>query len=106
MTDSAISVKIPLTGGNIRNAHFYLREARQLLPLDSIGGKNKSVTAWPVSVTYAPGGTVETDIDGAKMIFRDRSSTKNFLKLSGAVEGNKILLERIADRHFRVTLCA
>lgn len=99
-------VVIPLTGGNIRNGHFYLREARSLLPTNVIGGSNKSAAGWPVTVAFASGETVETDVDGEKMIFRERAAVRRFFEHVKPQEGDRLLLERTAEWHFRVSLVA
>ena len=100
------SVYIPLTGGNIRNGHFYLRGALDTLPADSIGGANKTSSGRSVNVTFVPGGSVDTDVDGTKMIFRSRSLVSRFFKLSGACEGDTIILEQTGQRQFRVQLAS
>ncbi|KAB7646099.1 hypothetical protein [Polymorphobacter fuscus] len=101
-----VGVHIPLTGGNIRNGHFYLRVARSLLPVNAIGGSNKSAAGWPVTVNFASGETVETDVDGEKMIFRERAAVRRFFERVKPREGDRLLLERTAERHFRVSLAA
>ncbi len=103
---SRTGVHIQLTGGNIRNGHFYLRVARSLLPVNAIGGANKSAAGWPVTLNFASGETVETDIDGEKMIFRERAAVRRFFERVKPREGDRLLLERTAERHFRVSLLA
>lgn len=101
---SGPSISIPLTGGNIRNGHFYLRGALDTLPADSIGGANKAASGRPVTLTFVPGETIDTDVDGTKMIFRSRSSVSRFFELSGACEGDTVLLEQTGQRQFRIQL--
>lgn len=99
-------VHIPLTGGNIRNSHFNLQAARSLLPADAIGGANKGSAGWPVTVHFSSGESVETDIDGQKMIFRERAAVRRFFERVKPREGDQLLLELTADRQFRVSLAA
>lgn len=101
---SAKICRITLTGGNVRNHHFYLRDAASLLPADSIGGKNADERALPITVRFTPGPTVETDVDGAKMIFRDRSAVRTFMESAAAVEGDVVVLELTGPRTVEVTL--
>lgn len=96
--------KIPLSGGNVRNHPFYVRGAQELLPADCFGGKNASEAGRPVTIRFVPGETIETDVDGSKMILRNRSAVREFLELSAAKEGDVVLLELIDDRTFEVRL--
>lgn len=97
-------IRIPLTGGNIRNSHFYLRAVRHLLPRDAIGGSNKSAAGQPISVSFAPGQTIETDIDGEKMIFRDRAAVRAFFDVVRPQEGDHVLFRRLSERRFAASL--
>lgn len=96
--------RITLTGGNVRNHHFYLRDCQLLLPSGAIGGKNKDELGQPFTVRFEPGQTVETDVDGEKMIFRNRAAIREFLESSAASEGDVVVLERTADRVIEVRL--
>ena len=82
-----------VTGGNIRNNHIYL--PLEFFPNDAIGGSNKASAATrPVSVTFEPGGTVETDIDGSKRILRTRGPVGDFLARAGVRDGDAVLITR------------
>lgn len=94
---------IPLTQGNLNNNHFYLRAAVSLLPTDSIGGKNKDEPGCPIQVSFQPGLTVETDVDGDKMIFRRRTPIRDFFERSGCAAGDAVRITRVAERQFVVT---
>ena len=100
----ATSVDIPLSGGNIRNGHFYLRRAVHLLPHDCIGGSSKAQAAKNIHVNFDPGTTVETDIAGDKMILRSRSQVRDFFERTGAKEGDYLRLSRIAEYSYVVAL--
>ncbi|NJC05761.1 hypothetical protein GGQ97_001554 [Sphingomonas kaistensis] len=96
--------RVPLTGGNIRNNHFYLRSCSTLIPEGGVGGRNSSDPGVPFTVVFSPGQTIETDVDGAKMIFRARQPVRDFFKRSGAQEGDKVVIQRGGDRLMKVSL--
>lgn len=96
--------RVPLTGGNIRNSHIYLRNCSEVVPADGIGGKNMRNPGTPFEVTFSPGDTVHTDVDGSKMIFRCRTPVREFFEQTNAEEGDVVLIERTGDRSLRVTL--
>ena len=96
--------RVPLTNGNVNNHHFYLRSCAHLIPDGGVGGKNKSEAGASFTVTFDPGMTVETDVDGAKMILRDRSGVRDFFKRSGAAAGDDVILERTGPRSLLVRL--
>jgi hypothetical protein len=96
--------RITLTGGNIRRYHFYLRHCRSLIPPGAIGGKNKSDLGQPITVRFEPGQTIETDVAGDKMIFRNRGAVRDFLENSAAAEGDVVVVERTGDRVLEVRL--
>lgn len=93
--------RVPLTEGNVRNGHFYLRECRDLLPTDCIGGGSKAELRRSVTVQFEPGPTVDTDVDGTKMLFRNRRAQREFLEASAAEAGDIVILERLDAR----TIC-
>jgi hypothetical protein len=97
-------VDIPLSGGNIRNGHFYLRSAERLLPSDCIGGSNKAQAGQNIRVRFEPGMSVETDIAGDKMILRTRGQVRDFYERAGAKEGDCLRFGRVDHHDFVVTL--
>lgn len=94
--------RVKLTAGNIRNHHFYLRGCDAVIPEGGIGGKNKEARGQPFTVRFEPGPTVETDVDGAKMILRDRKAVRAFLEAAAAVEGDTVAIERTSERTLEV----
>lgn len=96
--------RVSLTGGNIRNNHFYLRSCSVLIPEGGVGGSNSSDQGVPFTVVFSPGQTIETDVDGAKMIFRARQPVREFFERSGAQEGDQVLIERGGERLIKVSL--
>lgn len=98
-------VDIPLTDGNIRNGHFYLRAAERLLPSDCIGGANRhGASTTPLHVRFEPGGMVQTDVAGDKMILRARAPVRDFFARSGARVGDQVRFTRRGSHAFVVTL--
>lgn len=96
--------RVKLTAGNIRNHHFYLRQCQSVIPEGGVGGKNKDQQGTPFAVRFAPGSTVETDVDGDKMILRNRKAVREFLEASAAAEGDVVVVERAGERSITVWL--
>lgn len=93
---------IELTGGNVRNDHFYLR-GLPWLPSEVIGGSSEAEAAAQVLVvTFDPGPRVETDVAGDKMILRARAPVGEFFKKINATEGTRIVVELTGPRELRV----
>ncbi|MCP1974274.1 ASCH domain-containing protein [Bradyrhizobium elkanii] len=85
--------RVAVTGGNIRNNHIYL--PLDFFPEDAIGGSNRfQPAARTISATFAPGRTVETDIDRGKRILRVRSAVGEFFTAAGVVEGDIVRLTK------------
>lgn len=100
------SCRVPLTGGNIRNNHFYLRGCESIIPTGGIGGKSVADSGRRFAVNFEPGSESETDVDGSKMILRARGAVRDFYVRSGAAEGDQIIITRTAERELTVTLLA
>jgi hypothetical protein len=93
---------VTVSGGNLRNGHFYL--PLDFFPDDAIGGSNKALAAHrKISVNFMPGATVETDIDGSKRILRERGAVKDFFARNGIVEGQAIRLRRLGPYRYEVS---
>jgi len=98
---SAASLK--LTGGNIRNNHFYVVGLEVITPPNTIGGPNSATRAAnTITVTFVPGQTIETDIAGDKMILRNRSAVGDFFDRIAAKEGDRIVVEHDGGSSWRV----
>jgi hypothetical protein len=96
---------VRLTGGNIRNGHIYLRKVRHLLPDDVVGGPNAEATAPNLlTVAFAPGPTITTDVAGDKMILRQRGPVREFFRASGARENDDVTVERTGPYSLRISL--
>ena len=89
---SAASLR--LTGGNIRNNHFYVKGHEEFTPPGTVGGPNTVARAAnSITVTFVPRETIETDIAGDKMILRNRSAVGDFFERISAKEGDRIVVE-------------
>jgi hypothetical protein len=97
--------KSVLSGGNLRNNHFYLTGFLDRFPENSIGGPNKSLRA-PKEITIDWGGPnlVHTDIDRTKRLFRGRGWVGNFFASTNAAEGDTVIVEQSGPYSFRVRL--
>lgn len=94
-----------LSDGNLRNAHFYLRDLVAAFPADAIGGPN-SASGASGTVTIDWGGALPavTDIDGTKRIFRSRGWIRTFFERTGARAGDTVVIEQTGARSYRVRL--
>lgn len=90
-----------ITGGNLRNNHFYIGEFLDKFPADSIGGSNKQEAA-PREITVDWGGPapITTDIDRTKRMFRKRGWVRHFFLASGASEGDAVVV--MSSKPYRV----
>ena len=102
MAENLKAVIVELTGGNVRNAHIYLREALGFFPADSIGGSHAGEAASPITLRLTA-EAIETDIDGSKFIFRDRGAIRRFFDQQNVEEGDLILIEREQPRTYSIS---
>lgn len=100
-----VRATIVLTQGSLNNSYLQLTSALAIFPTDSIGSSSASNSAENrITVTFEPGGSVDTDIDGTKKIFRARSEVSKFLTLSSAKEGDFVDIERVEPYRYKVSL--
>ena len=102
MANNLKAIIVEVTGGNVRNAHIYLREALGFFPADAIGGSNANEAAKAIRLRFT-GEEVETDIDGSKGIFRERASTRRFFEREHFEEGDLVLIEREGSRLYSIS---
>ena len=96
---------IPLSEGNIRNNHFYLRSALDRFPADVIGGSNKTQMAMrTVVIDWGGAAPAQTDIDGQKKFFRSRGWIRSFFEANQAQPGDRVRLEQTGPYTYRVEL--
>jgi hypothetical protein len=99
------SVVVEITLGNIKNSHMYLRSCIDFFPEDCIGGPNKATKAESsMTLEFEKIGTVETDIDGSKVFFRNRSYIKQFLELHDVAPGEKVEIEKITPYQYKIRM--
>lgn len=100
----APSIAVPVTAGNLRNGHVYLREFLWFFPKTAIRGTGTERCDVTPCILELPGlGTIETEIDADKAIFRWRG-WKKFFKLQKVAEGDSILITRLARDRFTVNV--
>lgn len=92
-TPGRVLGRTKITGGNLRNDHFYIRAFLDRFPADTIGGRNKKEAA-PREITIDWGSPfpVITDIDRTKGMFRKRGWVGKFFEASAAREGDIIVV--------------
>lgn len=90
-TPGVLLGRTKVTGGNIRNSHFYIREFLDRFPADTIGGRNKKeAAAREIIIDWGGPSPVITDIDRTKGMFRKRAWVGKFFEASAAREGDTI----------------
>ena len=99
-----MSARITLTQGNINNHHFYLRDCSGLIPAGGIGGKNKRDLGQKFTVVFEPGGAIETDVAGDKMILRDRAAVRAFFEATDARAGDVVIVTSLNTSGLKVQL--
>src|SRR3954453_3614711 len=102
MNETLKAVIIEVSGGNIRNHHINLRGAFGLFPDDCFGGSNEAGRANSINLQIGR-ESVDTDIDEAKAIFRERGAIRRFFDTDDIHEGDLILIERVTDRSYRLS---
>ncbi|WP_081531610.1 hypothetical protein [Rhodovulum sp. P5] len=94
---------VRLSGGNVRNNHFYLR-GMPWLPPEVIGGPNaSSAAAEKLTVVFSNGQCIQTDVAGDKMILRDRGAVRKFFSDIKAQDGTEILIELVSPKEIHVS---
>jgi hypothetical protein len=96
--------RITLRVGNIRNYYLRLGSILEMFPPDAIGGSSKAEPGLAILVHFKPGSSAETDIDGGKLMFRNRSAVREFFESSAAVVGDVVVIEKLSERTFNIHL--
>jgi len=72
---------IPISEGNIKQHHVYLRSVLSFFPTDSVGGSDESQrAARPLTVAFDGGPTISTDIAGPDLHAREGRSAHYFFR--------------------------
>lgn len=89
--------------GALRNNHIRLTGIMDWFEADAVGGANRDSAAQSQVVVDWDGhpGT-ETDLDGAKAIFRDRSLIAHFVRDTGLQAGEQVEIRRLAPYRYRL----
>lgn len=87
---------IRLTKSSIENGYISLSSSRDFFPPDVIGGSNRASAAPQTITMIFRHGSVQTDIDGAHWIPRDRTATRDFFRQNEAKAGDVIIVDRLA----------
>ena len=96
------SVDIELSAGAIAQGYLPLRRALGLLPARAIGGGNRACAAQSIRVHLNTGGTVESDIDGVKMLLRARAPIRAYYEAQQVEPGSTLRLTLRADGDFEL----
>ncbi|PHO06022.1 hypothetical protein CSC82_01360 [Rhodobacteraceae bacterium 4F10] len=92
-----------ITGGNLRNSHFYIGDFLGKFPADTIGGSSKEAAgSKEITVDWGGPSTVMTDIDRTKRMFRKRGWVRQFFLASGARENDTVIVTASAPYHVHV----
>jgi hypothetical protein len=95
------SIAVPVTAGNIRNGHLYVRDFLWFFPKSALRGERIGADAETCLLELDGIGSIETDIDPEKGIFRWRG-WKKFFKHHGVSEGDEVVFSRRKRNEFDV----
>jgi hypothetical protein len=101
-----------LTPGNLRQSHLYIRSHYDFFPPDCVAPATKTAPTNSELEIFLDGlnETVKTDIarDGKsgkpRGFFRGRTWVRRFFEHHEVSAGDELLLERTADRRYRLTV--
>ncbi|MFQ6047894.1 MAG: DNA methyltransferase, partial [Phycisphaerae bacterium] len=97
-------IEVPITLGNVRNGHVYVRDFLWFFPKSAIRGNRLDRSeARPCTLELADFGIVQSEIDAAKGIFRWRG-WKRFFRQHSVGEGDCLVFSRIGRNRFSVTV--
>jgi len=100
----AATIRIPLTAGNLRNGHVYVRNFLWFFPKSAIRGERiDQGDLQPCVLELAGFGTIETEIDADKAIFRWRG-WKKFFRQQGVAQGDHLIITRVERDRFSVSV--
>lgn len=95
---------ITLTRGNVNNNYMPLTGVLNFFPSASVGGNNRAVSGKKFVIEFdGVDGEFETDIDGAKNIFRIREPIKQFYSLNGFTGGEHVFIYKVNDWRYRIS---
>lgn len=94
---------VEVTAGNLRNNSLYLTSVIDRFPKWTLGGKNKSEAAAPITLMLHEGPTVQTDIVGPRNMLRTRVWGKWFRK-HGVRGGDRVVFSPMNEATYFVGL--
>ena len=103
---------LTVSAGNLRQCHIYISGHLDFFPSDSVGHSRKQTTRGQQINLEVQGlsGLVETDIPSDKAtgkprnFFRGRGWCRKFFEANQVKPGDKLSLERIGQRSYRLTV--
>lgn len=89
--------------GGLNNNYLKVGDFIDMFPADSIGGSSREQAA-PRSVQFdfGLGGLERTDIDGHKMILRERGAVGRFYQAHRIGPGDEVIIERTGEHLYHV----
>lgn len=98
---------ITLTQGNINNGHFYLRDIKDWLPADVIGGSNQASRApRTMTINWGGGAPAVSDVSGDKMIFRSRAWVRAFFERFALAAGDEIHINKTSEYVINISVAS
>ncbi len=80
-----------VTEGGLKNGYIKLTKIMDFFPVEAVGGAStRDCARVSLRITFTPGSTVLTDIDGSKNILRERGAVRRFFELSRAAAGDTV----------------
>ncbi len=80
-----------VTEGGLENHYIRLTDVMDFFPAEAVGGTSATDCGRVLlQITFTPGSTISTDIDGSKKILRERRAVRRFLGLSRAAAGDTV----------------
>ena len=101
-----MTIDIEITQANLDHQHIYLAKHRDFFPADAIGESNLSAGEGRLLKLHVDGlaETIQTDIAGDKMIFRQRAWVRDFFNVHSAQAGDLVQITKIAEYNYQISL--
>jgi hypothetical protein len=104
---------LQVTAGNLRQNHLYIGGHLDFFPTDAIGPARRGGEVNGHAIEIVLSGldcTIRTDIPRdaktgkPRAFFRDRQSIGKFYRHHGLIEGSQVVIERLAERKYRLSV--
>lgn len=93
---------LKIAPGSSKNSYIRLTGLLGLFPKNTIGGSSYSTEGKLITLKIGR-HIVETDIDGTKPFFRNRSVIAKFLNDEGIIAGDYVIVRREGSRSYTVS---